>query len=684
MSNTKLFSGLKSTVLVSIVFLFPLFFLPLTQEFFATNKFYLLGFGALLLVLISTVEFLITKKMAWEQKPLDRLVFLFVLTAAASTVIVSPNKVQSILNVNFGLGMLASLAILYYYLSRNLRLSVYFKVFSVSSVLLSLVTVIFYFQPFAKSSLPVSLQFLKNSLFSPMGGQIDLLLILGFFAVVQIGRILVKKHTDYKDKAFLVGSACLTLVALGLTLYSTFTSSVSQASNILPPVGLSWYAAVDILKSPLNAVFGVGVDNFTSIYTKVKDVAYNQTLLWQIPSFSVSRSAILHVLTETGLLGFATLVLLLTAISRPLFANFKKQPTNPLFLMVVYVLLALFLFPPSLSLFYLLFILLGVIANEAKPVSDQTAAVSAAPMHVSLANLIPLYLGIIVIAFSIVGFAGYYLGTTYLAEYKFKQSLVGYTNNNAKELYDNQVDAIVLNPYLERYRINFSQTNLLIANNIVRQAIESQQGKDKIELSANDQQTVSQAIQSAISEGKAAVSLNPQKATNWENLAVIYRSVINAVSGPVDTWAAAAYQRAISLDPQNPQYRLNLGGIYYSVKAFDEANKLFEQAAALKSDWPNAYYNWAWSSYQKADYQTAAQAMQNVVNLLDPKKDKVDYDKASADLVEFKKKLPSETAEATSAAEQNPPQLSLPEPTKQPVKPPVVLPTGAEPEAEKQ
>ena len=131
----------------------------------------------------------------------------------------------------------------------------------------------------------------------------------------------------------------------------------------------------------------------------------------------------------------------------------------------------------------------------------------------------------------------------------------------------------------------------------------------KPELSEADRQTISQAIQAAIEEAKATVTLNPQKAVNWENLASIYRNIINVAQG-ADSWTVSAYQRAIILDPQNPTYRVSLGGVMFTFKNYDEAVKLFEQAIAIKPDWANSYYNLAWSSYQKADYQRAAAAMQ--------------------------------------------------------------------------
>ena len=270
------------------------------------------------------------------------------------------------------------------------------------------------------------------------------------------------------------------------------------------------------------------------------------------------------------------------------------------------------------------------------------------------------------------------LGKIYMSEYLFQKSL---TTNNLKGVYDTMRTAVSLNPYNERLRTNFAQVNLLIANTVAGNATKNKDGQPQ--LSETDRQTVSQAIQASIDEAKAVVSLNPSKATNWELLATIYRSIVGVVQG-ADTWTVSAYQRAIVLDPQNPSYRVALGGVLYGFKQYDDSSRLFEQAVNLKPDWPNAQYNYAWSLYQKADYTNAAAVMQSTVSLLNPTKDAADYKKATADLVEFKKKVPETTQTQgtdTTGTTQKKETLSLPPTTVPQVEPKISLPKTASPEA---
>lgn len=685
--------------LLIIIFLFPLFFLPFTQEFFITAKLYLLAFGCLFLFLISSLQFLISKKLSWQSLAFDTPLVLFLITIGISIVISSPNKIQAILNPNFGLVGILSLTILYFYLSRQ-SISTNFNQFqlisTISVFILSLLTIVFFFQPFKNLNLPQSLQFLKNQSFTPIGNQLDLALFLGFFVLYGLTRIIQQPVATDKKSIFNLGLLTFNLIALSLTLYSLFkpppTSNLQLPTSIsLPPFYLSWYAAVEVLKNPQTAAFGVGVDNFASIFTRVKDLAYNQSNLWQINSFGVSRSTILHIFTETGIFGLAAFALLLfTAFKQLISTNLHQSQSisinanKSLLISFIYLLLILILFPPSLITFFLFFLSLSSFQASQPPAPDlrgqrESVATTKKSQIFDFSQFLPIYLGFVTVSFLFIAGAGYLLGRSYAAEYYFKQSLDGFTKNDAKQVYDNMRQAIILNPYVERFRLNFSQVNLLIANNIASKAGQPQ-GKDQkpYQLTEQDRQNISQAIQAAINEAKAAITLNPQKASHWENLAAIYRNILNVAQG-ADVWTISAYQRAIVADPQNPIYRLNLGGTYYSLGNYEEAVKLFEQAVALKPDWPNAHYNLAWADYQRGNYQRAANEMQNVLNLLNPQKDKADYEKAKKELEEFKKKLPEGGVEATPSGQ--PSQLTLPTPPTATMEPKIKLPKEASPEA---
>jgi len=671
----KTFQTIKSVSLNIIFFLFPLFFLPLTQEFFSTGKFYFLAFSALLLMLLSGIEIILTKKIGWKKGNYDNFLVLFIFSIAISVIVSSPNKIQALLNTSFGPVMIISLIIIYFYFSRLDKTAqiTSFKVLSFSAFVLSIFTIIFFFQPFKNLDLPAGIQFLKNPTFSPVGGLVDLAIFLGFFVVAGAADIISQDESNKKNPLSIV-FWIINLVALSLAVYLVVKPPVlnnQTLATILPPLRISWYAAVETLKNPLSALFGVGIDNFAPIFTKVKDVAYNQSPLWQINSFVISRSTLLHIMTEAGifcLIGFGLLIITLIKSTLKLSDNLTLKSV------LFYWLLVGLLFPPSITIWFLFFFILAI--NSRINNDEETSTFD-------LANIMPIYVGVLIIILILVGTSSYLLGRTLAAEILFKKSNDGLISNSAQQVYENQRQAIILNPFIEKYRINFSQVNLLIANNIankINQQTTKATETTKTQISETDRQTITQAIQAAIEEGKAAVALNSQKAAGWENLALIYRNIINIAQG-ADMWTISAFQRAIVADPQNPRYRLSLGGVYYSLKNWGQASKSFEESVILKSDWSNAYYNLAWAYFQNNNFQLAASTMENVLKLINPTTDKADYDKVKSELEEFKKKIPKEKETSTEETQQQQTQLNVPTAIPAKIEPKIELPKSASPEA---
>lgn len=644
----KFFQNTKNFILGVLLILFPFFFLPVTQEYFITNKFYLLGFVVLLLLLITIIQPLLTKKLSWTIKPLDLAVFLFALSVIVSIIFSSPNKIQAMTNLNFGGAMVIFLTILYFFVSRsNETMKQWDKLSTASTLILSILTIFFFFNPLAKFSFPQSFQFLSSPFFNTFGGQFDLVIFMGFLLIFQVTRLKENKPLFFK---ILIIS--LPLLAIFLTVFSIFKNQLI----ILPPFRLSWYAVLEILKNAKTAVIGVGPDNFSTVFTRVKDFAYVQSPLWQISSFNVGRITPLHIFVEAGILGFFAFAFLVVRSTKVIVQKWQSQETKPFIYLFVYLLICLFVFPPSLIMLFLFFVILGLLqTNEGKKIEIENE------------NLSTLYAFSFLVFLSIIVAGSYFLGRSFLAELYFKKAVKGIVDNNAKIVYDNIRQARILNPYEERYILNFAQTNLLIASNLAT--------KEKDKITENDRQTIAQAVQAAIAEAKTLISLHPEKAQYYENLANTYRNIVAMAQG-ADVWTISSYQRAIVLDPNNPVYRLQLGGVYYLLGQYAESVNFFQQAVSLKPNWSNAYYNLAWGYYKTEQFDKAANAMENVIKLVDKKTSPKDWEKANKDLESFKNKLTEVQEESTASGE-----LKLPENSKSKLDPKLNLPPEASPEA---
>jgi len=228
--------------------------------------------------------------------------------------------------------------------------------------------------------------------------------------------------------------------------------------------------------------------------------------------------------------------------------------------------------------------------------------------------------------------------------------LIAADANKGADTYNLQIKTINLNPNIDRYHLAYSTTNLALASSLSTQT----------DLTDQDKQTITQLVQQAVSEARTATQLNPNKSSAWANLANIYRQLINFAEG-ADNFSIAAYTRAVQLDPANPQLRLDFGSLLYSLKRWDEAVARFQEAAQLKPDFANAYYNLSHAFQDQEKFLEAYQAMQSVVSLVPA--DSADAQKVQTELTDLQAKLPPTTAaETTAPAANSAAQLTEPSP----------------------
>ncbi len=666
----SMFTKSKIALLSVLLVVFPLFFLPITQEFYNTNKFLFSFVVALLLSTTLLLQLITQRKISFNYSAIDTSVFVLIVVTALSTLISSPNKMSALFHLPVGVAALIVFFVLYLIIkntpSEQWKVFKPWELLSIGAAITGVISILFYLNPFASQTLSPSIAFLKTPLFNTVGSTLDLMLFSGFFVTLAVARLITKGK---KELPVLVAGGIATIVIVLNVYYIVKTNQFR-----LPPVSQSWLAAIETLKSPQTALFGVGIDNFSGQFTLVKNTAYNSSDLWNI-NFSLSRSGFLHMWTETGLIGLASMLLVAFLIVRQLFELVRKndEHAKEFIFGAVYLVSAFVLFPPSFPVLFLFFVYLGLLVSRTQQKR----------IDFDFHNNLPAYLVVIFTLAVLLPASAYAYGRRYASEYYFKSSLDALSTGQVAPIYQNLQQAIIMNPYEEKYRLTFSQLNLLVANNIALQRKEA--------LTAQDRQNITQAIQDSIREAKAAVALNPDKASNWENLAIIYQNLLNVAEG-ADAWSISAYQKAILLDPVNPQLRLALGGVYFSLQQFPNAATFFAQAVSLKPDWTNARYNLAWAYFQNKEYDKAISVMQNVLTLLE--KGSPDYAKADADLklfLETKKTgaqatpKPAAAAPTPTPADQVPsasPEaaLELPEKPEAVVSPKIALPTETAPQ----
>jgi len=640
--------------LIAVIFIFPLFFFPWVRNFVAWGKNFFLYAAVLVGLIVWAGSVLAEKKKSVWFSSLDGWLAILLAVGYISLVFLPMGSRVRIFLEDSSLGTLTGLFILSLLISQtDLREKkrTLITALTISTIISVLISIVLFLLP--DKAYPLNFP-ANNPIFiilNPRWSTFGSVLELGLFIIPLLAYWLPKVVSSFdksagimKDRDSIKASVftVFLLVGLGLSAYPFFRAKASFLGY-----RTSWVIAAEAFKR--NPLFGAGLGSFPNIYTLYRPVELNQTASWSL-QFDRSASYLMQIWTETGTVGLVLWLLVLLALWRKQMIRQEGKTSEMKFLFAALIVLQL-LAPINIALLFLYFIVLGL----TKPVSEVSLPEKEWFSRVVVGVTVLATLGL-----------GYFVGKVFVGEFVFIGALRAVAQNRAGDAYRLQSQAIRTDQYVADYRISQSQTDLALAN-----AIASNQN-----LTDDQKNQVTLLIQEAIAGGKAAASLEPGSARAWENLAQIYRQIINLAQG-ADQWTVAAYQQAIALDPFNPLLRIDLGGVYYGLKGYEQASRSFEQAVQLKADYANAWYNLAWSLKQQGKLVDAIQQMQQSLALVEPSS--ADFQKANQELEAWKKELGS--AQQQAPTEGQPQVLKQPEPLPSPqLQEQIKLPKEAAPE----
>lgn len=629
----KILPKINKFFFLALIFLTPLLVLPFTADFFLTPKVTFFAFGVLTLLIIWLGATAFQKKAEFTQNSFIYPLFL-IFIAHLFSLFANWNNLDKFVGfwtiIPFFFFLPFSFLVINFSAEKN-NSGLIKNFLLLAGVLVSASGILFFLLP--TNRYPLNLSFgsfpliIPNASFSLTGNNLTSLIFL-----ISLIPFLLKDFSELfaQEKiSFLkiIVKAVLTLIIItGSGIY--FFQIVSVNQPLLLPGRAGWAIAVETLKNPVNALFGVGPGQFLTAFTRFKPINLNLANLWSIRFFN-SSTEIMQVITTLGLVGLAAYFYLI--------GKFLKLKTKGPEFFAAGVIILSFFFLPGNFLFYFLLVIFLSQSQEKK----ETQAIALGKQTALVVTLT----GLVVVVFSF-----YLLGRNFLADLSLRSSIIAAEENKGLDTYNLQIRAISLNPYRADFHELYSQTNLALANNLAT----------KKELTDQDKQTISQLVQQAIREGRNAVSLAPLSVGYWENLSSIYRQLINFAQG-ADQWAIASLNQVIKLDPNNPQAYLNLGGLYYSLSQFDQAASLFQTSVALKPDFANGWYNLAAVFKERKDYQKAFDALNQTVKFIDV--NSPDFQKVQKEIEEVKENLPKPPVVTPAPGEET---LKLPEPIPSP------------------
>jgi len=421
-------------------------------------------------------------------------------------------------------------------------------------------------------------------------------------------------------------------------------------------------------------LLGSGFGTYAVDFSRWKQVSFNQDQnLWNLTFFRSSSFA-LELLATTGILGLCAFIFLLIRV----FKEIRVSPQNKMLVSVLTLFIISIFLPLNFTSQTLFFVILGLFAANQSLISKAqnrffdidlqlvTFRKGLIAMEIPHTKndkslILPSVTGVVILA--LIGIVGYYSIPYVISDLTFQKSLIATAQNNGSLTYQEQAKAISTFQHRDGFYRVFSQTNLALANTLA-----SQQPAGSTP-NATVQQNITTLIQQSIDAARNAATIAPQTYLNWQNLSTIYRGLIGFGQN-AESFAIASAQQAINLDPNNPQEYINLGGIYYQLGQWDNAQTQFQIAITLKPDYANSHYNLGHALEQKKDFQNALAQYQVVRSLI--ANDKTSLAQIDKEIATLQGKVQTESStptNATQALNVNKPEAQLPAKN-----PPVTIP----------
>lgn len=570
-------------VLAVVLFLFPLLYIPGLANRFDLPK----GTFLLLAMLLTAVSFLIkiavSRKVSLIRSPFDLAVIMLPVVALVSAYLTANRVINLVSDPVIYVGAALLFLLIVQITREEKELTTLLKFFLLPMAIISfmgIAQVVGSFMP----SFPLALGF------SLTGSPLSQAMLLAVALPVALGLMLGTKNAASKVLAVVIAGGLLA------SLYVLYRSA-----PVLLPMETGWKIAAGTMGQSLAAaIFGVGPANYIDAFTLHKPIDFNATPLWNL-RFTAGANFYFYLLTTVGIAGLVIFAFIAARIVQLARARLENQTATPLekgLLGSLIVTLIMFVFLPAPAVVIVIFFAVLGLLVVSQPRQEQAIPLS----NNSWLNFAPVVAGIVITAF-----VAFHLGRFFLADYYFARSLNAAAANQGTQTYNYQIQALGLNPMNDAYHVSYSQTNLALADALASQP----------NLTDQQKQAVIQLVQQAIREGRVAAALSPGRAGNWENLSLIYRSLINFAQG-ADQWALASLNQAIALDATNPRLRLDLGGIFYAGRDYQSAAQIFNQAISLKPDLANAHYNLAQALKGLSMRDQAIQELQLTASLVCP------------------------------------------------------------------
>lgn len=596
----RIINFLENFFIYLLIFLLPIFFLPLSFEFFEFNKIYLLFYVTLLILILHLAKlFIVEKKIHFLKTPFNLPILILLLTILVSSIF-SMDKISALFG-NYGKffdGAVFLVTLIFFFFllinseikkERALKLfltsgtisliSAYISFFSLWQkipflsqvpylqrnfnlttpvlttysifllVLISILTSIILsnFKRLSKILSFILLIFFLFFYFLIDHQNAHYVLIISFLLIILISI----KNRIFKDEVnYLLLPIGLILLAI---LFSLFNISPPVYSEISLGQKFSLFTTLNSLLSPKEFFIGSGPGSFPSQFLKEKPASILKSQLWAI-RFDRPSNNIFELLVILGIIGASAFLALLIISLLTAFFGLNKENLPYFYPLFVLFTSQFFHYQDSVLGFSLfLFLGLSILASkelfnryqyDLKRFPEINLIFSSILLFILIASLFFFFFGI----------------KFYLADHYFAKGWMTPDIEKKIEFFERAKKS---NPDLCYYHLSLSQAYYLAAINEVQKG------------GAKSLQYATRAVQEA-GEG---VRISPQSVLSLENLAIIYRDIQGFESSAIE-----AFKKALKADPKNPLIYLEIAKIYFAQNNLKMAREYLDAAKRIEEN----------------------------------------------------------------------------------------------------
>lgn len=369
--------------------------------------------------------------------------------------------------------------------------------------------------------------------------------------ITQLSEDYGKKKNRFALSRFMVPTIVI-VVGVFMLLMNVQLSSwkAKLPTEVAPSFKLSMHVAGSVLKS--KPVAGWGPENFSLAFDRFGAGRLANTTMANA-RFSDATGEVFSLVVQGGAVAILALLVLLwcllqvirrfggtisEAMTKGERAVFAAQSSGTIAATVAAT-VALFLYPFSLSLWFVFVVLLVLVALIVAGDRSRTVDIEERPLY-SLAASLGFIVGLILVL------SGTYLASMhYLADIRYAHAL---TQTKPSDVTDKIIRAINLDPSNDQYLRDASQAALAMV-------------REEIGTKDADAQRVQNLIASAVQLAQRATTVQPNDAANWSNLGQVYQSLVGIIDN-VGQLSQDAYMKAGELRPGDPTFDNSIGQMW--------------------------------------------------------------------------------------------------------------------------